>query len=263
MGAGLEIDVTLACGDDRFGEHEEESLARLLAWLDEIRPDVLVCGPAFGSGRYGYACGSLAREAGRRGIPVVCGMTPDSPGVLAAEGAAYIVPTGPNVASMRTVLPVIASLAARLAAGEPVGSPEDEGYLPRGLRTQRPLRPDGGGARDRPAAREDRRRRADGGRASRRSRGAAAGGPRPHHGEARARHRGGVRAAGQSGPAADPSRERLAPLPAGGRRHARGGCLRVGARRVRHDRRERRPEPAGAARRRARAGSRRPDRLAA
>ena len=135
VAAGLEIDVTLACGDDRFGEHEEESLALLLAWLEEIQPDVLVCGPAFGSGRYGYSCGSLAREAGRRGIPVVSGMTPDSPGVLAAEGAAYIVPTGPNVASMRTVLPVIASLATRLAAGEPVGPPGDEGYLPRGLRT--------------------------------------------------------------------------------------------------------------------------------
>lgn len=134
VGAGLEIDVTLVCGDDRFGEHEEESLARLLAWLDEIRPDVLVCGPAFGSGRYGYACGSLAREAGRRGTPVVSGMTSDSPGVLAAEGAAYIVPTGPNVASMRTVLPVMASLAARLAADEPVGTAEDEGYLARGLR---------------------------------------------------------------------------------------------------------------------------------
>ena len=134
VGAGLKIDVTLACGDDRFGEHEEESVARLLAWLEEIRPDVLVCGPAFGSGRYGYACGSLAREAGRRGIPVVSGMTPDSPGVLAAEGAAYIVPTGPNVASMRTALPVMAGLAARLAAGDAVGSAEDEGYLPRGLR---------------------------------------------------------------------------------------------------------------------------------
>ena len=135
VAAGLDIDVTLACGDDRFGEHEAESLARLLRWLEEIRPDVLVCGPSFGSGRYGYACGSLAREAGRRGISVVSGMTPDSPGVLAAEGAAYIVPTGPNVASMRTALPVIASLAGRLATGDAVGSPEEEGYLPRGLRT--------------------------------------------------------------------------------------------------------------------------------
>jgi betaine reductase len=134
VAAGLSIDVTLSCGDDRFGEDEVTSLARLLSWLDELSPDVLVCGPSFGSGRYGYACGCLAREAARRGIPVVAAMTPDSPGVLAAEGAAYIVPTGSNVASMRAVLPVVASIAERLAAGEPVGSPEEEGYLPRGLR---------------------------------------------------------------------------------------------------------------------------------
>jgi glycine reductase len=77
----------------------------------------------------------LAREAGRRGIGVVTSMTPDSPGVMAAEGAAYIVPTGTNVVDMKSVIPVVAGLAARLAAGEPVGGPEDEGYLPRGLRT--------------------------------------------------------------------------------------------------------------------------------
>jgi glycine reductase len=132
--AGLHIDVTLTCGDDFFGEHEAQALARLLGWLGEIEPDVLVCGPSFGSGRYGYASGSLAREAGRRGIPVVAAMTPDSPGVLAAEGAASILPTGPSVASMRTTLPAIAGLAHRLGSGEPVGKPAEDGYLPRGLR---------------------------------------------------------------------------------------------------------------------------------
>src|SRR5262249_22743150 len=35
---------------------------------------------------------------------------------------------------MRAVLPTIASLAGRLAAGETIGGPEEEGYLPRGLR---------------------------------------------------------------------------------------------------------------------------------
>jgi betaine reductase len=132
--AGLVVNLTLACGDDHFGEHEPEALATLLAWLEEADPDVLVCGPSFGSGRYGYACGVLAREAGRRGIPVVSAMEPDSPGVLAAVGAAYIVPTGSNVAGMREALPIVASLASRLAAGESVGGPEQEGYLPRGLR---------------------------------------------------------------------------------------------------------------------------------
>lgn len=132
--AGLAVDVTLACGDDFFGEHEGEALATLLGWIDDLEPDVLVCGPSFGSGRYGYACGVLAREVGRRGIPVVAAMTPDSPGVIAAEGAAYVVPTGSNVAGMREALPTMASLATRLARGEPVGEPDDEGYMPRGLR---------------------------------------------------------------------------------------------------------------------------------
>jgi betaine reductase len=133
--AGVTPDVTLVCGDDLFGEHEPEALSTLLRWLDELSPAVLICGPSFGSGRYGYACGVLAREAGRRGIPVVAAMTPDSPGVMAAEGAAYVVPTGSNVAAMKTVVPVMANLALRLAAGQAVGGPEEEGYLPRGLRT--------------------------------------------------------------------------------------------------------------------------------
>lgn len=132
--AGAAPDVTLACGDDHFAEHEPEVLATLLAWLEELRPHVLICGPSFGSGRYGYACGVLAREAGRRGVAVVAAMTPDSPGVMAAEGAAYIVPTGSSVASMKAVLPSMARLAARLAEGETLGGPEEEGYLPRGLR---------------------------------------------------------------------------------------------------------------------------------
>lgn len=133
-GLGLEVRTTLACGDDYFGEREDEALTELLRFLDEERPDVLICGPSFGSGRYGYACGVLAREAARRGIPAVCGMDPESPGVAASEGAAYIVPTSSNVAGMREALPGMAALAARLGAGEELGPPEDEGYLPRGLR---------------------------------------------------------------------------------------------------------------------------------
>jgi glycine reductase len=131
---GLAIAVTLACGDDHFAEHEKAALRQLLGWLEELRPDALVCGPAFGSGRYGYACGVLAREAARRGIPVITAMTSDNPGVLAAEGAAYVVPTGASVAGMRQALPILASITRRLAAGEPVGSADDEGYLPRSLR---------------------------------------------------------------------------------------------------------------------------------
>ena len=62
---GVEIVATLACGDDYFAEHEEEALAVLLGLLAELEPDVLVAGPAFGSGRYGYACARLAGTAAR------------------------------------------------------------------------------------------------------------------------------------------------------------------------------------------------------
>ena len=134
VAAGLQIDLTVACGDDRFALDEADSLATLLAWIEEAGADVVVCGPSFGSGRYGYACGVLARELGRTGTPVVAAMTPDSPGVLASEGAAYIVPTTANVAGMRDAVPAVASIASRLAAGTPVDSAEEEGYLPRGLR---------------------------------------------------------------------------------------------------------------------------------
>lgn len=131
---GIHVAATLVCGDDFFGEREDEALATLLRWLEEERPDVLVLGPSFGSGRYGYACGTLAHEAMLLGIPAVCGMHPENPGVVAAEGAAYIVPTKENVAGMRDALPKMAELARRLAAGEELGPPDQEGYLPRDLR---------------------------------------------------------------------------------------------------------------------------------
>ena len=131
---GLDVAATLTCGDDYFGENEDAALAQLLAWIKEAGPDVLVCGPAFGSGRYGYACGCIAREAGRLGVPVVCGMHPDNPGVLAAEGVAYIVPTSEGVSGMRDALARIGKLAGRLAANEQLAGPSEEGYLPRVLR---------------------------------------------------------------------------------------------------------------------------------
>jgi glycine reductase complex component B subunit gamma len=130
---GIEIVATLACGDDYFAEHEEEALAALLGHLEELGPDVLIAGPAFGSGRYGYACGTIAAAAADRGIPAITGMHPENPGVDAA-GKAYVVPTAVNVAGMRDALPRLGRLAAALAERRELGSADEEGYLPRGLR---------------------------------------------------------------------------------------------------------------------------------
>jgi glycine reductase len=134
---GIEIVATLACGDDYFGEHEENALEQLFDLIERDRPDLLVAGPAFGSGRYGYACARVAAEASSRGIPGLAAMHEENPGVAAAAGKVLIVPTAVNVAGMRDALPRIASLASVVASGRELGPPEEEGYLPRGLRRNR------------------------------------------------------------------------------------------------------------------------------
>ena len=135
---GVEIVATLACGDDYFAEHEEEALARLLELAAEEGPGLVVAGPAFGSGRYGYACARFSRTAAQRlGVHALAAMHEENPGVAAAEGAVPIVPTSVNVAGMRDALPRIAHLAEALASGRELGPPEEEGYLPRGFRRNR------------------------------------------------------------------------------------------------------------------------------
>ncbi|MGH3042788.1 MAG: glycine/betaine/sarcosine/D-proline family reductase selenoprotein B [Gaiellaceae bacterium] len=132
---GIEIVATLACGDDYFGEHEEEALTRLLELLEAERPDLLVAGPAFGSGRYGFACARYSRLASERlGIPALAAMHEENPGVATAEGKVLIAATAVNVAGMREALPRMARLAEALAARRELGPPTEEGYLPRGFR---------------------------------------------------------------------------------------------------------------------------------
>jgi betaine reductase len=129
-GLGLAISYTISCGDDYFGEHEEGALAAILDMLTADRPDVVVCGPAFAAGRYGYACGRIAAAAESLGIPAVAGMEPENPGVAAARGRGYIVPTGAGVGGMRDALARMATLAECLARGETPDAAEDA-FLPR------------------------------------------------------------------------------------------------------------------------------------
>ncbi len=132
---GVEIVATIACGDDYFAEHEDGALETLIALAQEAGADLLVAGPAFGSGRYGYAAGCVAAAAADRlGIPAVAAMHEENPGVGAARGKALVVSTAVNVAGMRDALPRLAALASALASGRELGPPEDEGYLPRGFR---------------------------------------------------------------------------------------------------------------------------------
>ena len=129
-----EVVATLICGDTYFAEQPEEASRRLADLLFTLKADLILAGPAFASGRYGLACGGVARMAlNELTIPAVAAMHPENPGVQAASAGAYIVPCGSSAASMKEALPPLLALGIKLAGGSAV-SPDLDGYLPRGIR---------------------------------------------------------------------------------------------------------------------------------
>jgi glycine reductase complex component B subunit gamma len=134
FGDAATIVGTLICGDNYFIEHQETALAELLKMADGYDADVLVAGPAFSSGRYGMACGTLALAWQQRGKPAVTAMNVDNPGVELCRSEIYVVRTGPTAASMSEALPKLATLAVKLGHKAEIGSADEEGYFPRGIR---------------------------------------------------------------------------------------------------------------------------------
>jgi glycine reductase len=126
-----------------MADRRDEALAAVRGALEDLRPDVVVAGPAFDAGRYGVACGEVGRLAGSLGMPAIAAMYPENPAVALFRTELPIVPTGPSAASMAPAIATLARLALKLAAGEALGPAERDGYLGRGVRVP--------GRRDRPA----------------------------------------------------------------------------------------------------------------
>jgi len=135
LGAGATVVGTLICGDNYFVEHTDEAISELLQLAKTYDADVLVAGPAFSSGRYGTACGTLARAwQAATGRPAVTAMNENNPGVELFRSEIHIVRSGPTAASMNETLPRLAALALELGRGVEVGPADAEGYFPRGVR---------------------------------------------------------------------------------------------------------------------------------
>jgi len=135
LAAEAEIIATLVCGDNYFGEHTGEALAQLCAWVEGEKPDLLIAGPAFNAGRYGFACGSLVQAVEEKlRIPAFTAMYAENPGVDAFCRDCYILKTGPSAAAMKSALPSMAAFAKKLLRGAEILGPEQEGYFARGVR---------------------------------------------------------------------------------------------------------------------------------
>jgi len=126
-----EIVGTVICGDSYFNENLEEASATVLDMIKSYSPDLVVVGPGFNAGRYGMACGMVAKLVDENlNIPVVGGLYEENPGLEIYKRFAYFVPTGNSATSMRQAVPAMAVIIKKLASGEKV----TEGYALKGVR---------------------------------------------------------------------------------------------------------------------------------
>ncbi len=130
-----EVVATVFCGDNYFAEHSEEAKKELLRQMARCKPQLLIAGPAFESGRYGVACGAICQAAQEQlGIHVVAGMDDENAGAALYCKHVYIINSGDSVVRMLPALQRMVSLGLKLVQGARVGRPEEEGYIPRGIK---------------------------------------------------------------------------------------------------------------------------------
>lgn len=135
FGQDAEIVGTVICGDGYFAENMESATDQIIKMIAEFKPDAVLAGPAFNAGRYGTACGTVTEAVqDRLNIPAVTGMYYENPGVDMYLKNIYIVPTEDNARGIKTAVPSMAKLILKMLSGKPLGSPEEEGYMTRGVR---------------------------------------------------------------------------------------------------------------------------------
>ena len=135
LGDAGKIVATVYSGDSYMAEHEAKASTEVVKLIAKYKPDVVVAGPSFGSGRYGLACGQVcAAVQAELKVPTVAAMFEDSPGAEQYRKSVVIVPTKETAAGMGAALPQVARLALKLAKGEPLGAPDEDGYIARGYR---------------------------------------------------------------------------------------------------------------------------------
>ena len=115
LGDEHRIVATVVCGDD-YAASDPAVSQQLLGLAREAGAELLIAGPAFGSGRYGLVCARLVAAADAAGLPAVASMHPENPGIGEA-GAAAVVASGPIAKEMRPSMQRLAPAVAKLATG--------------------------------------------------------------------------------------------------------------------------------------------------
>ncbi|MBI4285816.1 MAG: glycine/betaine/sarcosine/D-proline family reductase selenoprotein B [Chloroflexi bacterium] len=139
LGDSAEIVATAYCGDNHFAGHRDEVLATIAELARSAGAHILVAGPAFGSGRYGFACVEVCHMAATSlDLDCITGMHGENPAISLykqyRDRRVFALPTTESTAGMGDALSRIAQFVSKLAAGPVIGPAGDEGYIPRGIR---------------------------------------------------------------------------------------------------------------------------------
>jgi glycine reductase complex component B subunit gamma len=135
IGDSAEIVRTIWCGDNYINENEKEVLAEIEKLITEVNPDVVLAGPAFNAGRYGIACGLIAKLCrDKLNIPALTGMYQENPAVEIYKQDTYIFPVAANAAGMRKALPLLAGKVLKLGREGKLGNALEDGYIQSGFR---------------------------------------------------------------------------------------------------------------------------------
>lgn len=130
LGPEHEIVATIFCGDDHIAS-SEGAASELVALARAAEAELLVAGPAFGSGRYGLGCARVIAAAAGEGLPGLAAMAPENPG-LEEAGAATVVQSAATARGMRESVERLAKAIARVAAGEELTAEDGRiGRIPR------------------------------------------------------------------------------------------------------------------------------------
>ena len=68
FGDRARIVATLVCGDNYINLHMDEARRLILDAVARYQPQVLIAGPAFNAGRYGFACGEICKSVAGRSV---------------------------------------------------------------------------------------------------------------------------------------------------------------------------------------------------
>ncbi len=135
LGGNHKIITTFICGDNYFNSNMEEVTTQICNRVAQEHLDLFIAGPAFNAGRYGVACGAVAKAVSENvGIPVITSMYADNPAVDMYKRYIYIVPSPENARGMKKALESLAAVTLKLSERGYLLSAEEDGYIPRGFR---------------------------------------------------------------------------------------------------------------------------------